>query len=113
LNVTLARLQSIAEQDGNACHTFRKPHPYGILDIKGLTELIDREPNPSEETVRKRQKLLAETFRALMTKGQTFEEVNEYRRSFFDEVIAWTQEVSFRSYSSSYEDDQRIQQGCE
>ncbi|KAI0300779.1 hypothetical protein BC826DRAFT_619486 [Russula brevipes] len=77
LNVTLGRLQSIAEQD----------------DIKGLTELIDREPKASEETVRKRQKLLAETFRELMTNGQTFEEVNEYRRSFFDEVVAWTQEA--------------------
>ncbi len=41
-------------------------------------EQIAREENPSE-TVHKRQSLLAEEFRGLMTRGQNFERVNEYR----------------------------------
>jgi hypothetical protein len=84
---------------------FQKPHPYGSLDIKKLKGLIANEANPSQETVLERRGLLAKTFRELMTNGQKFTEVNAYRRSFFDEVIALVEEVGFPSYSSSYRDD--------
>jgi hypothetical protein len=91
---------------------FQKPHPYGSLDIKKLKDLIAKEANPSQETVLERQRLLAKTFRELMTNGQKFTQVNAYRRSFFDEVIALVEEVGFPSYSSSYRMIQRGHQGC-
>jgi len=78
-----------------------------------LTERIAREKNPSPETVHERQRLLAEAFRGLMTKGQKFEQVNEYRRSFFNQVTDRADKVGFHDYPSPYEGDQRVYQGRE
>jgi len=69
-------------------------------------ERIAREENPSE-TVHKRQSLLAEKFRGLMTGCQNFERVNEYRRLFFNKVIALADEVGFHDYASPYQGDQK------
>jgi len=83
LNVTLTRLQAIEQQED---------------DIKKLTDQIAREANPSEKTIIQRQELLAKTFRELMTDGQTFKAVNDYRRLFFDDIIAVADEVGFHSF---------------
>jgi hypothetical protein len=57
-------------------------------------DLTAGEVNPSEKAI-KRQELLAKTFRELMTKGQAFKEVNDFRRLFFDDII---DEVGFHSF---------------
>ncbi|KAI0301506.1 hypothetical protein BC826DRAFT_966436 [Russula brevipes] len=89
LNVTLTRLQAIEQQeDGNARRSSSRNHTNGRLDIKKLTDLIAREANPSEKAIIQRQELLAKTFRELMKDGQTFKAVNDYRRLFFDDIIA-------------------------
>ncbi|KAI0287898.1 hypothetical protein BC826DRAFT_916433 [Russula brevipes] len=60
------------------------------LTLKNLQDIEEEE----DETVLERQRLLAKTFRELMTDGQKFSEVNAYRRSFFDEVIALVEEAT-------------------
>lgn len=71
-----------------------------------LTERIARKKKPTRETVHERQGLLAEAFRGLMTEGQRFEQVNEYRRLFFKQVTDQADKVGFHDYPSPYEGDQ-------
>ena len=60
---------------------------------------------PGGKSVKQRQSLLASHFRNEMTEGQTFEEANEYRQSFLDEVIEQANQVGFSGWSSPFEDD--------
>ena len=60
---------------------------------------------PEGESVKQRQSLLASHFQKEMTEGQTFEEANEYRQSFFHEVTKLANQVGFSGWSSPFEDN--------
>jgi hypothetical protein len=57
------------------------------------------------EFVKMRQKLLASRFRDKMTEGSSFEEANEYRQTFFEDVIIKADQVGFRGWFLRFEDD--------
>jgi len=66
---------------------------------------IPRASGPGSESVKQRPILLAEYFRENMTEGTSFEEANQYRQSFFEEVTKQASKVGFRGWSSPFEDD--------
>ncbi len=57
-------------------------------------ELSSRERDERASAVRQRQEVLASAFRDLMTRDQSLEQSNAYRRSFYQEVIKLATEVN-------------------
>ena len=60
---------------------------------------------PGRDSVKERQRVLAEHFREKMTKGSNFENTNEYRQTFFKKVTEGADKVGFPGWSSPFEDD--------
>ena len=60
---------------------------------------------PEGESVKQQQSLLVSHFRKEMTEGQTFEEANEYRQSFFHKVTKLADQMGFSGWSSPFEDN--------
>jgi len=60
---------------------------------------------PRSESVEQRQILLAGHFRENMTEGTSFEEANQYRQLFFEEVTEQADQVGFCGWSSPFEYD--------
>ncbi len=55
---------------------------------------------PGSKSVEQRHILLAYHFRNKMTEGRSFEEVNQYRQSFFEEVIKRADKVGLCGWSA-------------
>lgn len=58
-------------------------------------------PEELKEYVVERQKKLARTFHERMTQGQSFEEVNDYRKAFYKTVVNAAETVSLCSLDES------------
>ncbi len=56
--------------------------------------LSSHEQDERESAVMRRQEMLASAFRDLMTRGQSLEQSNAYRQSFYQEVIKLAKEVN-------------------
>ena len=77
----------------------------GVADINKLSfdkadaeNLTQEERNEYVSMVAHRQKKLASAFRENMTKGQTYDATNNYRNSFYKEVINAAERVNFPSF---------------
>ena len=77
----------------------------GVADINKLSfdkadaeNLTQEERNEYVSMVAHRQKKLASAFREHMTKGQTYDAPNDYRNSFYMEVINAAERVNFPSF---------------
>jgi hypothetical protein len=64
-----------------------------------LVDLIKVGPNGRSDYVIRRQEKLAASFRLLMSDYKEFGEVTPYRESFFREVVALANKVSFDGLS--------------
>jgi hypothetical protein len=64
------------------------------LDSDSLSQ---EELNEQMLPVKERQRMLAVAFRDCMTTGQSFRDLNDYRRTFFKQVIDMATEVSFHN----------------
>jgi hypothetical protein len=65
------------------------------LTKEGFNKLPDSERDELVSLLKARQEILAAAFRDCMTRGQSFEDPNEYRRKFFQEVVDAADKVSF------------------
>jgi hypothetical protein len=68
------------------------------INPKSVNDLSSHELDERASAVRQRQEVLASAFRDLMTRDQSLEKSNAYRRSFYQEVIELATEVNRRYF---------------
>lgn len=71
------------------------------------SESSSRERGERASAVRQCQEALASAFRDLMTRGQSLEQSNVYRRSFYQEVIKLATEVNHRCFRHLFSEDDK------
>jgi hypothetical protein len=70
-------------------------------------QLSSHERDERASAVRQRQEMLASAFRDLMTRDQSLEQSNAYRRSFFQEVIKLATEVNRRCFQYLFSENDK------
>jgi hypothetical protein len=101
LMVTRKRLEAIAEQRSDYPPIVPELLTNGVADIPKLSldDAVAQETRNEHVTLAvDRQKKLASAFREHMTEGQTDQTSNDYRRTFYEEVVREAMKVNFPSF---------------